>query len=81
MELLKKEDIIFVNTTTVLRHGGNFVSPFNLLNPDRLDYLIDSISGQVFGQVLYPEIYQKAAVYFYGIISGQYFMMGINGRV
>ncbi len=52
MEYLRKADIIFINQKTVKRHGGNFVPPDNFLNEAPLDYLIDVISSEMFGEPL-----------------------------
>ncbi len=53
MKHLRKEDILLVNEMTVEKHGGKFVPPFNILNEDPLDYLVDAIKSSIFGQPLY----------------------------
>jgi death-on-curing protein len=76
MEYLRKADIIFINQKTVKRHGGNFVPPDNFLNEAPLDYLIDVISSEMFGEPLYPNISDKAGLYLFNIISNHVFSDG-----
>ena len=76
MEYLTKEDIIFINQKTIKKHGGNFVPPSNLLNESPLDYLVDIIDAEMFGEALYPKISDKAALYMYNIISNHVFQDG-----
>ncbi len=76
MEYLQKEEIIFINRKTIERHGGNFVSPHNILNENPLDYVVEAVSAEMFGEPLYPEIWDKAAVYFHTIITGHIFQDG-----
>ncbi len=76
MEYLKKEDFILINRLTVERHGGNFVPPFNFLNENSLDYLIEAVEAEMFGEPLYPEIGDKAAVYMFSVITGHIFQDG-----
>lgn len=54
MEYLLKEDFTLINQMTIERHGGNFVPPSNFLNESALDYLLEAVQSQVFGQPLYP---------------------------
>ena len=42
MNYLEKGDILLINRMTINRHGGNFVPPFNFLNNDSLEYLIEA---------------------------------------
>ena len=76
MEYLYKEDIILINQMTIERHGGNFVPPFNLLNEDRLDFLVEAVSGEMFGEPMYPKVYHKAGLYIFNIIQNHIFHDG-----
>ncbi|MBI5916861.1 MAG: type II toxin-antitoxin system death-on-curing family toxin [Bacteroidetes bacterium] len=76
MKLLHKAAIVLINQKTVKRHGGNFVPPHNLLNEERLDYLIEAVDGEIFGEPMYPAIEDKAAFYMHSIISGHVFQDG-----
>ena len=76
MDYLEKEDILLINKLTINRHGGSFVPPLNLLNNAPLDYLIEAVSVKMFGQEMYPEIQDKAALYMFNIISNHIFQDG-----
>ncbi|MCR9103338.1 MAG: type II toxin-antitoxin system death-on-curing family toxin [bacterium] len=76
MEYLEREDIILINRMTIDQHGGNFVLPDNLLNENGLEYVLEAVKGEVFGQEVYPKIYDKAAVYMFTIISNHVFQDG-----
>ncbi len=76
MEFLEKADIIFINKNTVEAHGGNFMPPNNLLKEQPLDYVVDVVEAEMFGEPLYPEIHDKAAVYLFNIISNHIFTDG-----
>lgn len=76
MEYLEREDIILINRLTIDQHGGNFVPPKNLLNNNGLDYVIEAVKGEVFGQEIYSKIFDKAAVYMFSIISNHVFQDG-----
>jgi death-on-curing protein len=60
----------------VARFGGNFVPPFNLLNENSLDYLVEIVSAEMFGEPLYPTITDKAGLYCHNIISNHIFSDG-----
>jgi death-on-curing protein len=76
MEYLLKEDFILINKKTVAQHGGSFVSPSNFLHEPDLDYLLEAVDSQVFGQPLYPSIADKASLYMFNVISNHIFQDG-----
>lgn len=76
MRLLTKKEIIFLNKNNISRFGGNFVPPDNLLHETSLDYLVDIVDAELFGETMYPEIYHKAGVYLFNIISNHIFTDG-----
>jgi len=76
MEFLTKEDIVLINRKTIKKHGGHFVPLFNFLNEPPLDYLVDAVQAKMFDKPLYPEIYEKAGVYMFNIISNHVFQDG-----
>ena len=59
----EKEDIVYINKRTVAEHGGNFMPPSNFLHEENLDYLLDAVKAEMFGEPLYPKITDKAASY------------------
>jgi len=68
MRYLTKKQVISLNKSTVNEHGGNFNPPNNFLHEDNLDYLLEAVQAEMFGEPLYPSISDKAAVYCYNII-------------
>ena len=76
MEYLRREDILLINRMSVDQHGGNFNPPENLLHPSSLEYVLESVAGELFGQPLYPSLADKAAVYMFNIISNHVFSDG-----
>ncbi len=75
-EYLTKADVLYINEATIRTHGGHFVPPHNFLHQNSLDYLLEIVQAEVFGQPLYPEIYDKAAVYLYNIVANHVFQDG-----
>jgi death-on-curing protein len=51
---LDKDDITFINHQTVAVHGGNFMPPNNFLHEENLDYLIEVVQAEMFGEPLTP---------------------------
>ena len=76
MTYLDKEDIVFINQRTVAEHGGNFMPPHNFLHEENLDYLVEAVQAEMFGEPLYPTLTDKAAVYCYNIIGNHIFTDG-----
>ena len=76
MKYLTKNQVIKLNLTTINEHGGNFMSPNNFLHEDNLDYLLETVQAEMFGQELYPTIADKAALYCYNIICNHIFTDG-----
>ncbi|MFC3811620.1 type II toxin-antitoxin system death-on-curing family toxin [Lacihabitans lacunae] len=76
MKYLSKNQIVRINKETVFKHGGNFVPPSNFLHEENLDYLVDAVNAEMFGQPLYPTVTDKAALYCYNIICNHIFSDG-----
>ena len=76
MRLLIKEEINFLNKNNVSKFGGNFVPPNNFLHENYLDYLVEIVDAELFGEKMYPEIHQKASIYLFNIISNHIFTDG-----
>jgi death-on-curing protein len=73
---LDKEDIVYINKRTVAEHGGNFMPPSNFLHEENLDYLLEAVQAEMFGEPLYPKITDKAALYCYNIICNHIYSDG-----
>ena len=76
IEYLEKDDITFIKQKTVAEHGGNFMPPDNFLHEENLDYLLEAVQAEMFGEPLYPSISDKAALYCYNIICNHIFTDG-----
>ena len=73
---LTKQEVIRINMATVNAHGGNFMSPYNFLHEENLDYLLEAVQAEMFGEPLYPTIPDKAALYCFNIIGNHIFTDG-----
>jgi death on curing protein len=76
IKYLTKNQVIKLNLATINEHGGNFMPPHNFLHEDNLDYLLETVQAEMFGQELYPTISDKAALYCYNIICNHIFTDG-----
>ena len=76
MFYLTKKQIVKINRLTIECHGGNFDEPNNFLHENSLDYLVDAIHAEIFGQDMYPTIFDKAGVYLFNIIANHIFSDG-----
>ncbi len=76
MRYLTKEEVMTINNQQVKLFGGNFVPPHNFLHEKNLDYLLEAVQAEMFGAPLYPEIYEKAGLYMFNIISNHIFQDG-----
>ena len=69
-------EIILANRLTIRNHSGQYISPNNFLNEGALDYLIDIVSSELFGEALYPKLSDIAGLYMYNIIPNHVFSDG-----
>ncbi len=76
MFYLSKEQIIKINTIQVERFGGKFVPPSNFLKESSLDYLLEIINSELFGEPLYPQIHHKAGLHMHIIVCNHVFQDG-----
>lgn len=79
MAYLIKADITQINYLTISEVGGNFVPPNNFLHEENLDYLLEAVSAEMFGEPLYPTIHHKAGLYLFSIICNHIFQDGNTG--
>lgn len=80
MIFLTKGELARINRRTVDAHGGNFVPPNNFLHEENLDYLLEVVQAEMFGQPVYPTLADKAAVYFFNVIGNHIFRMATSGQ-
>jgi|SRR5690606_12758944 len=76
MDYLEKDDLVTINKMTIESHGGVFIPPANFLNENSIDYLVDTVQSKMYGQEIYKEIYEKAAMYMFTVISNHIFQDG-----
>lgn len=76
MIYLAKSHIIQINRATIEAHGGNFIPPNNFLHAEKLDFLIEAVQSELFGQSMYPTVAHKAALYCYNLICNHIFTDG-----
>lgn len=76
MKRLTKDFIVELNKMTIKENGGHFLPPDNFLHGEQLDYLIEMIDAEMFGQPLYPSFADKAALYMFNVISSYIFQDG-----
>jgi death-on-curing protein len=77
IDYLLKEDLIAINRYMIQKYSGDYEHlTDNILNPNSLSYLLDAVSGEVFGQELHPTIFEKAAAYAFYIIKDHIFNDG-----
>jgi len=65
MVFLTKKQIITINRLTISHHGGNFVPPDNFLHESSLDYLVDIVDAELFGEAMYPGIHHTKPVFIF----------------
>ena len=70
---LLAEDLLLINRMSIQQHGGAYMEPDNLLHESALRYVLEAPMSQYFGEVQYPTLSDKAAVYFFSIISNHVF--------
>ncbi|MFT6320120.1 MAG: death-on-curing protein [Granulosicoccus sp.] len=76
MKYLTKKTFLIINKRTVEKHGGNFTPPSNFLHENSLDYLIEAVNAEMFGEELYPTIADKAGFLMFSVISNHIFQDG-----
>ncbi len=76
MKYLIKKSFLLINRRTIDAHGGNFVPPDNFLHESVLDYTLEAVKENVFGQPMYPTLADKAAFYMFQVINGHVFQDG-----
>ena len=60
MRYLKKEEIIYFNENTLLTNTPDEIN--GVRKPGALEMLVNAPKEKLFGQELYPTIYEKAAI-------------------
>ena len=70
-------DIVEINRRMIAHFGGIFFEgDENLANRGSLEYVLAEIHGSLYGQELYPDLFQKAGLIGWRIIVGHIFHDG-----
>ena len=70
-------DVVEINRRMIAHFGGIFFEgDNNLANRGSLEYVLEEIHGSLYGQELYPDLFQKAALIAWRIIVGHIFHDG-----
>lgn len=74
---LSFDQIIEINRQQIKHFGGLFNSlNNNVANSDTLNFILETLDGEIFGKTLYPSIAEKAAALGWHIISRHVFQDG-----
>ena len=78
LQALTDAELIAINRIMITEFGGlpYAESTLNLHNPESLYYLVDAVQGSVFGQAIFPSVFEKAAAYPWHIITRHTFNDG-----
>ena len=67
MKYLTAEDIIKINVMVIGKYSPN--EPVGIANSNSLQMIIKQPKQEIFGKVLYPDIYSKAAIIWINLIK------------
>ena len=71
MKYLTSEDIIKINVMVIGKYSPN--ESVGIANSNSLQMIIEQPKQEIFGKVLYPDIYSKAAIIWINLIKKQPF--------
>lgn len=66
----------YLTIPEILEVAEGHVNNYQLLNESQLHYLVEAVRGKFGNTELYPNLFQKAAVYAHHIITGHIFLDG-----
>lgn len=67
MRYLTAEDIIKINVMVIGKYSPN--EPVGIADPNSLRMIVEQPKQEIFGKVLYPDIYSKAAIIWINLIK------------
>lgn len=67
MKYLTAEDIIKINVMVIGKYSPN--EPVGIANSNSLQMIIEQPKQEIFGKILYPDIYSKAAIIWINLIK------------
>lgn len=67
MKYLSAEDIIKINVMVIGKYSPK--EPVGIADPNSLKMIVEQPKQEIFGKVLYPDIYSKAAIIWINLIK------------
>lgn len=67
MKYLTAEDIIKINVMVIGKYSPK--EPVGVADPNSLQMIIEQPKQEIFGKILYPDIYSKAAIIWINLIK------------
>lgn len=67
MKYLSVEDIIKINVMVIGKYSPE--EPVGIINPNSLKMIVEQPKQEIFGEILYPDIYSKAAIIWINLIK------------
>ena len=71
MKYLSAEDIIKINVMVIGKYSPK--EPVGIADPNSLQMIIEQPKQEIFGKILYPDIYSKAAIIWINLIKNRPF--------
>lgn len=81
MRYLTKKEIIFLNKNNISTFGGNFMPPHNFLHETYLDYLVEIVDADLFGQPMYATIFTTKLLFIYSILFQIIFLQTVTSEL
>ncbi|KPJ22995.1 type II toxin-antitoxin system death-on-curing family toxin [Streptococcus phocae subsp. phocae] len=67
MRYLTAEDIIKINVMVIGKYSP--LEPIGIVDPDSLQMIVEQPKQEIFGKILYPDIYSKASIVWINLIK------------
>lgn len=77
---LTKAQIAYLNKETIRIHGGHYISPYNFLHEENLDYLIDLFRPNYLAALCIPIYLIKQRCIVITLFATIFFQMVIKGQ-
>ncbi|MGE9833892.1 type II toxin-antitoxin system death-on-curing family toxin [Streptococcus orisratti] len=71
MKYLSAEDIIKINVMVIGKYSPK--EPVGIAEPNSLQMIVEQPKQEIFGKILYPDIYSKAAIIWINLIKNRPF--------
>lgn len=71
MKYLSAEDIIKINVMVIGKYSPK--EPVGIAEPNSLQMIVEQLKQEIFGKILYPDIYSKVAIIWINLIKNRPF--------